>query len=340
MFWKRSISALIDVVFIYCIGYQVQLLIMRLIFIDPFIVFTISWICYYTICYWFFNGRTLTKALIGLQVVGNTTGSNSIKHLVIRDVVCKFIILLSIPAYVLHRVHFYDKFQVLITAVIILSIIGIMLLLFFIYKRPWWEVVSNTKTIQNRVTSRSLRSVAFIIIAGIFIITIYVKISPFINRIQFPWSRCFPEYPLNNETKVYADFINTQSINPVDYVFDLFDKYDLVVLNERLHPEYTQYELISKIVGDPRFAVKIGNIYTEYGSQSSQDKLTLYMNTIFPNEDTLNMATAWLQENSCALWPLWESTNLFDILFNKTEKNLMNYFQKNYGYTPKVFTCF
>jgi hypothetical protein len=87
-----------------------------------------------------------------------------------------------------------------------------------------------------------------------------------------------------------------------------------VVIDERLHPEYTQYELFSKIVGDPRFAARIGNIYTEFGTQLYQDTLTRYLNTIFPDEESLNKATAWLQNNSCALWPSWGFTNVFDFL--------------------------
>lgn len=314
MFWRRAFSAVIDIVFIYCIGYLMHLLIMRWIFINPFIEFAVSWVLYYSICYRFFNGRTLAKALTSLQVVSDNNERTSLRQILIRDVVSKFFILLVIPSYVIHRLHFYQKSQVLITVVFILALTLIMLVLFFIYKKPWWEMVASTKTIRNRLADRFLRFVSFIAIAGIFVITIYIKVSYYVNDWQHFGTRCFPEYPVNTETKKYADFIKTHSRDPVEYVFGLFDKYDLVVLDERIHPEYTQYKLISKIVGDQRFAVKVGNIYTECGSQSFQDTLNRYMNTVFPNEDTLNKITAWLQNNSSALWPIWGNTNLFDFL--------------------------
>jgi len=314
MFWRRAFSALIDIVFIYCIGYLVHLLIMRWIFINPFLEFAVSWVLYYSICYRFFNGRTLAKALTGLQVVSDNNERTSLRQIFIRDVVSKFFILLVIPSYVIHRLHFYQKSQVLITVVFIMSFTVIMLVLFFIYKKPWWEMVSSTKTIRNRLAGKLLLFVSFIAIASTFLITIYIKISPSLNNLKLAGIRYFPEYPVNSETKKYAEFIKAHSRDPVEYVFDLFEKYDLVVLNERLHPEYTQYELISKIVGDQRFSVKVGNIYTECGSQSFQDTLNRYMNTTFPNEDSLNKATAWLQNNSSALWPSWGNTNLFDFL--------------------------
>jgi len=335
MFWRRVFSALIDFVFIYCIGLLAHLGIMRWIFIDPFVEFAVGWVLYYTVCYRFFNGRTLAKALTGLQVVSVTNERTGLRQVLIREVVSKFILLLIIPSYVIHRLHFYQKSQVWTTAVCILIIAAIMLVLFFIYKRPWWELVSSTKTIRNRVTGRLLRFVSFIAIASISVMTIYVKISPSVKNFRLANIKYFPEYPVNTETRKYADFIKTHSRDPVEYVFSLFDKYDLVVLDERLHPEYTQYELISKIVSDPRFTGKIGNIYTEFGTQSFQDTLTRYLNTVFPNEDTLNKATAWLQNNSCALWPSWGFTNVFDFLkfVNKINAHVPDSLKINWYFT-------
>jgi uncharacterized RDD family membrane protein YckC len=314
MFWRRAFSTLIDLVFIYCTGLLAHMLIMRWIFFDPFIEFAICWVLYYTLCYRFFNGRTLAKVITGLQVVSWNNERTTPRQIVTREVVSKFILLLVIPSYVIHRLHFYQKSQVWTTTVFILIIAFIMLVLFFMFKRPWWELVSSTKTIRKREGGRLIRFVSFIAIAGISVMTIYFKISPSVKDFRLANIRCFPEYPVNAETREYAGFIKTHSQEPVEYVYGLFGKYDLVVLDERLHPEYTQYELISKIVADPRFAVRIGNIYTECGSQSYQDTLTRYLNTVFPNEDTLNKATAWLENNSSALWPIWGNTNLFDFL--------------------------
>ena len=314
MFWRRAFSALIDVIFIYCIGYLAHILIMRWIFLEPFIAFALIWFLYYTLCYCLFDGKTFARAVTGLQVVNSTNERAGIRQIAFREVVCKFILLLIIPSFVIYRLHFYTKTQVIVTGMIILLLIMVMLVFFLIYRRPWWELASSTKTIRNHKPVRIFRLFSFMAIAGIFILTIYIKFSCYLNDWEHFKTRFLPEYPVNDESRRYAGFIATHSRNPVEYVFDLFEKYDLVVLDERLHPEYTQYELISKIVSDPRFARKIGNIYTEFGSQNSQDILTRYLNTVFPDEDTLNKATAWLQNNSCSLWPSWGYTNVFDFL--------------------------
>ncbi|MCX6284319.1 MAG: RDD family protein [Bacteroidetes bacterium] len=314
IFWRRAFSTWIDLVFIYCIGFIAHLLIMQWIFFDPFIEFAVCWIIYYTVCYRFFDGRTLAKAITGLQLVSLKNEKITQRQIVIREVVSKFIFLLLIPSLVINRLHFYLKYQVWTTLAALVIIVLTMLVLLFIFKRPWWELASSTKIIKNRERHRLIHLASFLAISGIFVLTICIKISYCSNDRNHFWTRSIPEYPVNAETKKYADFIKTHSADPVEYVFGLFEKYDLVVLDERLHPEVTQYELISKIVGDPRFAVKVGNLYTELISQTYQDSLTHYLNTAFPNEDTLNKATAWLETNTDGLWPLWGNTNLFDFL--------------------------
>jgi hypothetical protein len=63
----------------------------------------------------------------------------------------------------------------------------------------------------------------------------------------------------------YIDFLKTQHTDPVEYVFRLFEKYDIVILGERDHRDTTQYELVQKILSDPRFIENVGNVFTEVG---------------------------------------------------------------------------
>jgi hypothetical protein len=58
----------------------------------------------------------------------------------------------------------------------------------------------------------------------------------------------------------------------VDYVFELFDRYDIVILGERDHRDTTQYELIQKIISDKRFIEKVGNIFTEVGVNNQTER--------------------------------------------------------------------
>jgi uncharacterized RDD family membrane protein YckC len=107
IFWRRLFSALTDLLFIYCTGFLAHLLVMQWIFLDPFFFFALSWITYYALCNLLFNGRTLAKAITGLQVVSMDNDRIAPRQIVIREVVSKFIILLLLPYYIIHRVQIY-----------------------------------------------------------------------------------------------------------------------------------------------------------------------------------------------------------------------------------------
>ncbi len=49
----------------------------------------------------------------------------------------------------------------------------------------------------------------------------------------------------STEIESYVNFLKTTPyIDPVDYVMNQFEKYDIVVFCERNHAEFSQYELI------------------------------------------------------------------------------------------------
>lgn len=328
MFWPRIFSAIIDIVLIYCISFLIYRIVIQLIYIDFFVVFSVCWLLYFIICYLFLNGQTLSKKIVGLQIKSNANGNPGIIHIIIREI-AKFCILLVLSV----RINPAVKAQFLGTILFILLFFIITIVVFFLSKKPWWELLSGTKTTNSEYSS--LRLTSFISIAGIFIITIFVKFYPFISDFQKFRTTFYPKFPINSETKKYAEFIKSHLQDPVDYIFNLFEKYDLVVLSERMHAEYTQYEFISKIISDKRFADKVGNIYTENGSVSFQDTLNNFLHTIYTNEDSLDLATAILQRNSDGVWPIWENTNRFDLLkhVNKINSSLNDSLKINFYFT-------
>ena len=74
----------------------------------------------------------------------------------------------------------------------------------------------------------------------------------------------------------YVHFLNRQQTSAKDYVLGLFDKYDVLVLCERDHREWTQYDLILDILADKRFTRKVGNLYTEIGNVHHNDELNAF----------------------------------------------------------------
>ena len=91
--------------------------------------------------------------------------------------------------------------------------------------------------------------------------------------------------PLKYSKKLapWVDFLEKQNTSGIDYIFELFEKYDLVVICERMHPEYTQYNFIYQIVTDPRFVESEGKIYTEIFSIAGTE---MYNRLTFTEDDT------------------------------------------------------
>lgn len=83
----------------------------------------------------------------------------------------------------------------------------------------------------------------------------------------------------STEIEPYVNFLETTAanVNPVDYVINLFDRYDIVVLCERDHREITQYELIYNIISDKRFIEKSGYVFTELGTRTINNRLDMFL---------------------------------------------------------------
>ena len=53
------------------------------------------------------------------------------------------------------------------------------------------------------------------------------------------------------EEEQYLAFLKDQNDSAKEYVLNLFNEYDMVILCERNHKEFTQYELFRDIIKDP-----------------------------------------------------------------------------------------
>lgn len=314
-FWLRLSSALIDISIIYCGSILLQTLIWKFTFVEFGDIFITTFLVYYFTSLLIFEGRTPAKILTGIKVMSTYDGNIHLKNIILREIVLKGIVGIILPIILLK--YFFSVWSPLITMLIIVIMLLLSLILLLIFKRTWWELLSKTRIAKEGIIKRKIRKYTFVSIASLIIAVLIIILYPFVHtKSEFKkhfTSSFYPKYPVTKETKQYAEFISSHSQNPVDYIFSLFNKYDIVVLSERNHPEYSQYELISKIISDERFSKNIGNLFTEQGSVSFQDTLNTYLHTSFANEDELNKNTAILQRNSNAIWPLWSYTNLFDL---------------------------
>jgi len=110
----------------------------------------------------------------------------------------------------------------------------------------------------------------------------------------------------------YTAFLETQNTNAKDYILNLWNKYDIVVLCERNHGEMTQYDLILDIVKSDYFIENVGNIFTEIGTVSRQKDVLKFIKTTYNEQETKKKALLELYRN--IEWPCWEKSNFYFFL--------------------------
>ena len=111
----------------------------------------------------------------------------------------------------------------------------------------------------------------------------------------------------------YVDFLARGHSAPLNYVLDLFDDHDLVIVCERFHGETTQWDLLLELVSDERFSSRVGHVFTELGVSNLQPALDELM-------ATPALAGAELKRRLLAIYrdlsfhPMWAKSNFFDFL--------------------------
>ncbi|MCX6556733.1 MAG: hypothetical protein NTW95_04790 [Candidatus Aminicenantes bacterium] len=121
------------------------------------------------------------------------------------------------------------------------------------------------------------------------------------------------EIKYKKEIAPYVDFLKKQNQKPVDYVMGLFEKYDLVILCERAHPETTQYDFIYDLVSDKRFIEKVGNMFTELGTSTMNGYLHDFLFTDGLSDKEVENKVLYIYRNFFSI-PFWEKYNFYDFL--------------------------
>ena len=112
----------------------------------------------------------------------------------------------------------------------------------------------------------------------------------------------------NDSIKEFVGFLSRGNLlSPKEYVFKSFETKDIIVLSERLHPEFKQYELIVDILKDKRFK---GNVYTEVGVHNSGKKINEFLKKEGLSKDEKEMELLEIFRNLDYV-PLWPNYNYF-----------------------------
>jgi len=145
-----------------------------------------------------------------------------------------------------------------------------------------------------------------------------------LGPVQTPAAAAIPNGAYSDDTKViscqpqelepYVSFLHRHAQPSIQYLLQLFNTYDLVILAERTHPETTQWEFIYELTSHPEFIAKVGHIFTEYGSVSQQTALEEVLSAPGLEEAALNQKVIALLRNF-PLWPYgWHNNNVYEYL--------------------------
>lgn len=121
---------------------------------------------------------------------------------------------------------------------------------------------------------------------------------------------CNKKENYNKEITKHVYFLRENHKPAKEYILDLFEKNDLVILCERYHHENTQYELITDVISDTRFIKNVGNIFFETGMRNINPELNDFVHSENLPESEVKEKLIALQRKS-DYFPLWEYYNFY-----------------------------
>lgn len=130
----------------------------------------------------------------------------------------------------------------------------------------------------------------------------------------------------------YVDFLQKQNVSAKNYILSQFHTHDIVILCERLHPEFTQYELIADVLADKYFIENVGILFTEIGCSNLSDRMNKMFSRNF-NSEAVNDSILEYCRNA-SFFPIWENYNYYFLLKTLYKINSSLSLQRKIQYFP------
>ncbi len=302
---QRLFAFLIDAHTIVFLFQIVAFLISPFYFLPLFPGLWFVWILYYTVSYCTFR-KTLGESLFNAEIVAEKGIVPDWIKILLREAFTSF------PALIAWTLC-WNRLMPIRSIAIFLALLILILLRRKIFGISLLRSEQNTIATKQPFYKTTPGIFLLIILSGFFARvanTVCTNDKAFL--VESPW-KSVPRPTVSSVSK-YVDYLkqNRQDIN--DYVLGLFEKYDYVVLCERLHQDMTQYDMIYDLVTDSRFVDKVGVVFTEIGCAESRDAYRTFTDTTFPNDTLLEKSLAsFLMENQ-TVHLLWPNTNWFTFL--------------------------
>ncbi len=256
-------------------------------------------------CLRYCGGRTLGKALWGLAVVDQGGGSAGWVQVWLREGLGKWVALGWMPG-IIGRLAF--KAGWVPSAYDLLSAFpGLLLTLVCcaIFRKTWYDQLAGTSVVRCPATATATRN-SLAVLAGVAVLGGGLECAEWVSTGMLP-SRMLLYYGMGSG-RTHQDFLKRTSVPPQDYIFSLFERYDLVVLSERAHSEMTQWDFIFDLVKDPRFSTRVGHVFTELGQVGMQSYLDEFMEAKGLSEAEIDERVLYVTRN-WSVWPRWHRVN-------------------------------
>ena len=195
-------------------------------------------------------------------------------------------------------------------------------------KKSLCELICGTEIV---MTEQGIRKMAYFVpLALLLFLMVYEPVRQ--HAIQkehgFKAYNAMPVYPpipwLEKQRHVRSFRACQQP--PEKYLMHLFDRYNIVFLVEREHPECLQWDFLTRFILSEQFSEKIGIVCIETANHDMQQAIDSFLHQEYTSDVAREMAAAHIIRE-CSVWPTWTERSLFDLfirtnLFNRSHDSL------------------
>jgi uncharacterized RDD family membrane protein YckC len=254
--------------------------------------------------------QTIGKMLLGVAVTDKSGAAPSLRRVLLREALGKWGIAFAAPPALGRAILGRAWMPTVYDIAIVLFVLLALLVHYMVAKRVWHDWLGGT-VVQRASSCRHRVTTAFVALMAAAVAGLGAKATVFAVQGRLPcrlalfWS--------TRSTAPYAAFLKQPHPTPVDYVIGLFDRYDVVVLCERLHPEASQWNFIYELIRDPRCCSRVGHVFSEYGQVGTQAYLDDFMAADGLDAAEVHDRAVHIMRNF-PVWPTWTNTNFYTYL--------------------------
>jgi len=312
-FWIRLAALWIDVFLIYSVSHILVFCGSLIPMYIPFgpAVLMLSIIYFVILHGW--RAQTIGKMICGLRLAAkDRIHSAGNFRILLREVIGKLAIGVAVPI-AAGRILFPEfKIPLLLDCLAVILVLLALLLLYLITKQAWYDVLARTAVLRDsHYQMRRVRAV-FNIVLAVSVVFIGIKAGRYATAGSISTLDFVPPHSAR-ATQSYVSFLENDHPDAKEYILQLFDKYDIVVLCEREHTETTQYDLIFDVISDQRFVDNVGNVFSEVGVMTMQPYLDEFMRMDNLSEKEVQDRMVHISTN-LSFWPVWDKTNFNNYL--------------------------